>query len=82
MTHTWPQALALTNAKTAAALRASTRSVISGKALLMVRMLKGGISCSAIFITGQVTPQSRHSSTSINFARILLTPTVLRSARF
>ena len=82
MTHTWPQALALAMRKRRRLTAQMPSSVNAPNALLMVRMLKGGISCSAIFITGQLIPQSRHSTTSINFARILLTPAVLRLARF
>ncbi|MGA9321175.1 MAG: hypothetical protein WBW06_08990 [Xanthobacteraceae bacterium] len=38
-------------------------------AAVRVRILKGGISSSAIFIIGQVVPQSRHNATSKDLAR-------------
>ena len=67
MATTCPQACAGTRSLVRVAIQ-TTSSVTAPAAAVSVRMLSGGISTSAIFITGQVTPQSRHSATSISLA--------------
>jgi hypothetical protein len=46
----------------------TTSKVSAPKPAVMVRMLKGGMSASAIFMIGQVTPQSKQRATSISLA--------------
>jgi hypothetical protein len=47
-----------------------TSNVSAPNAAVMVRMLNGGMSSSAIFITGQIVPQSKHCATSRSLARM------------
>jgi len=81
MTNTWPQFLALAMRKLRRLTAQTQNNVKAPNALLMVRMLRGGMSCSAIFITVQLMPQRRQSSTSINFARMSPRPAAACLAR-
>ena len=56
------------NAQPGPVARQMASKVTAPAAAVSVRMLSGGISTNAIFIAGQVTPQSKQSATSISLA--------------
>ena len=61
-----PPCLGVGDAQAAARMRQNTYSVSAPSAVVTERMLNGGISSSAIFISGHDTPQIRHRKTSIS----------------
>src|SRR5579883_666004 len=60
----WAQALAVRTRTLRPRTRQTANSVTAPKPAVNVRMVNGGIASRAIFITGQVMPQSRHRLTT------------------